>query len=86
VNGGLISILQHNSPAPIWLRRDPHGNITYTFIEGYSTTGGKPAPIYALVGEDIFQGKRDDVAEFLKSFGLSPQAANNVISDVGVSH
>ncbi len=54
ISGGLISILHHNSPERVWLRPDSQGNLTYTFIEGYSATGGQPAPRWALHGEKVF--------------------------------
>lgn len=85
INGGLVSMLQRNSRKPVWLRRDSRGNLTFTFIEGYSATGGQPAPRGALHGERVFAPMQPQVVEFIKSFGLDLSQANHVVSAVGTS-
>lgn len=85
IHGGLISILVRNSPEPVWLRRGPGGQLTYTYIEGYSATGGEVPPMFALHGEKIFTPKREAVGRFLKSFGLTDQDAEVVMRTVGVA-
>jgi len=85
VHGGLISILVRNGPEPVWLRSGPHGNVTETYIEGYSATGGESPPLFALHGEKIFAPKRDNVLRFVKSFGLSDNDAEDVVRKVGIA-
>jgi hypothetical protein len=85
VQGGLISLLVRNTPEPVWLRRGPRNTVTYTFVEGYSSTGGVPPPMYSLHGERIFSGRREAVVDFIKSFGLSNEGAEEVVREVGVA-
>jgi hypothetical protein len=85
IHGGLFSILARNSPAPVWLRRGPRGNITFTYIEGYSATGGEAPPALALHGEKVFSQKREAVVRFLKSFGLTGPDAEETVMKVGVA-
>jgi hypothetical protein len=83
--GGLLAILSRNSPTPIWLRRDSHDNVTFTFTAGHSEVGGKPAPQFVLEGEKIFSPKLGEVIEFLTSFGLSRSQARQVIREIGTA-
>lgn len=90
IEGGLVSILGRNSPEPVWLRRGPQGDLTYTYIEGYSATGGEIPPMGALQGDSlhgrkIFAPKRDAVNRFVTSFGLSDKDADEVIQRIGVA-
>lgn len=85
INGGLMSILVHNSAEPVWLRRGPRGNVTHTFIEGYSTTGGAIPPPSALHEEKISASQRNAVIRFVKTFGLNDSDAENVVNQFGVS-
>jgi hypothetical protein len=84
IGGGLVAILVRNSPERVWLRRDTNGNIAFTYIEDYGIVGGRPAPQFALFGESIFEPQKNDVVEFIRSFGLSRQQAEQVIHAVGV--
>jgi len=85
IDGGLISILVHNSPEPVWLRRGPRGNVTFTNIDGYSQNGGKIPPAYVLEGERISAPKQEEVIQFMKSFGLTDNDARDVISHIGTA-
>lgn len=86
VHGGLISILQRNSPEPVWLRRNSFGNVTYTFVAGYSGTGGQPAPRNALLGEKIIAVKKPEVIDFMRSLGLPDAMAETVVAKVGIAN
>ena len=85
IHGGLVSILVRDSPEPVWLRLDAKGNVTFTFIEGYSGTGGKASPRFALHGEKIFINKKSEVIDFVKSFGISEAMAKEIVSAVGTA-
>lgn len=91
-NGGLIGILMTN-PSPegpkypqVWLCRDQLGNVVHTFAAERGLVGGMTAPFAAFAGgDDIRAEKRDEVAAYLLSFGLTPEEAEDVIRAVGVS-
>lgn len=85
VQGGLLAILVRNSNRPVWLRRDTLGNVTLTFVEGYSTTGGAIPPTNSLRGERIAAPKKKRVIDFLQSFGLSPEDAADVVAKMGTT-
>jgi len=85
IHGGLVSMLVNHSPEPVWLRPGPQGSLTYTYVEGYSMTGGDPAPTGALFGEKIFSPKRNAVLRFIKSFGLNDADAHEVVHTIGVA-
>lgn len=85
INGGLLSMLVRNSPEPVWLRRGPNNNLTFTYIEGYSQTGGKPAPQYALARERIFTPMKSKVVEFVESLGISHSMAEDVVNAIGTA-
>jgi hypothetical protein len=84
ISGGLIAILVRNSPERVWLRRDANGNIAFTYVEDYGVVGGRPAPQFALFGESIFEPQKNSVLDFIRSFGLNRQQAEQVIDAVGV--
>jgi hypothetical protein len=86
--GGLIAMLRAGLPAGkepsrVWLRYDTRGNITYTFSEDVGQIGGDKIPLWAIQGERIFLPKVSEVKEWLRTFGLSPSQAQEVINSVG---
>lgn len=85
IHGGLLAILQAESSEPVWLMRDSQGNLTYTYLPGFSATGGQLAPRIALCGESIFTPRRPEVVEFVKSFGVSAAEAERVVDAVGTA-
>jgi hypothetical protein len=69
----------------VWLGRDSSGKITYTFSPRRGLIGGKLVPESArLLSRRIDARKKDEVAEFLLGFGLTPEEAEDVIQAVGV--
>ena len=42
-------------------------------------------PVLALHEDKVFAGKKEEVAEFLRSFGLGPTDAEQVVKAVGTS-
>ena len=85
-NGGLMLMLQSGATGTsprIWLRRDNLGNVTHTFVEGRGTLGGAVPPVYCFHDDRVFSGKREEVVQFLMSFGLSTSDANSVIDEIG---
>jgi hypothetical protein len=90
-NSGLTSILVWNpssereDPA-VWLSRGAHGQITYTFSARRGMIGGRMIPYLAhQTPGRIVAEKREEVADFLLSFGLTPEEAEDVIQAVGVT-
>jgi len=72
--------------SPAWICRTMGGMITYTFNPSHGLIGGTPIPPVALrPGDRIDARKKDEVAEFLLSFGLTPEEAEDVIKAVGVA-
>jgi len=90
-NSGLFGILLWNPSSEredpvVWLCRGANGEITYTFSPRRGMIGGRLIPFLAHQrGGRIDAEKRDEVAEFLLSFGLTPEEAEDVIQAVGVS-
>jgi hypothetical protein len=91
-NSGLVAMLisspwSETAALPAWLCRSMGGMVTYTFNPGHGLIGGKPIPQFTLYreGEKIDARKKDEVAEFLLSFGLTPEEAADVIRAVGVA-
>ena len=89
---GLYSILLANNMLPleypvVWLGRDCHGEITYTFSPRRGLIGGQIIPDSALArrGRRIDARKKDEVAAYLLGFGLTPEEAEYVIQSVGVA-
>jgi hypothetical protein len=69
----------------VWLGRDASGKITYTFSPRRGMIGGKLIPEFAYSrGRRIDARRKDEVAEFLLGFGLTPEEAKDVIQAVGV--
>jgi hypothetical protein len=91
-NSGLIRLLMTN-PSPegpkdphVWLCRGQSGIVTHTFARERGMVGGAPVPFAAFWGSDGIQAhKRDEVATYLLTFGLTPEEAEDVIRAVGVS-
>ncbi len=91
-NGGLIMILMTN-PSPegpkdprVWLCRDQLGNVIFTFAAERGLIGGATVPFAAFWDSDHIRAeKRDEVAAYLLTFGLTPEEAEDVIRAVGVS-
>jgi hypothetical protein len=90
-NHGLLGILIWNPSSEredpvVWLGRGSTGKITYTFAPRRGLIGGAMVPYGAyLLGGEIDAEKKDEVAEFLLSFGLTPEEAEDVIRAVGTS-
>lgn len=90
-NSGLMMILMTN-PSPegprdprVWLCRDQLGNVIYTFAAERGQIGGATVPFAAFWDDAIHAHKRDEVAAYLLTFGLTPEEADDVIRAVGVS-
>jgi hypothetical protein len=89
---GLYSILLANNLLPleyplVWLGRDNHGKITHTFAPRRGLIGGQMIPDSALAwpGRRIDARKKDEVASYLRGFGLTPDEAEDVIQSLGVA-
>jgi hypothetical protein len=89
---GLYCILLANNILPleyplVWLCRDNHGKITYTFAPRRGLIGGQMIPDSALApwGRRIDPRKKDEVAAYLLGFGLTPEEAEDVIGALGVA-
>jgi hypothetical protein len=89
--GGLVRILMTN-PSPdgpkyphVYLCRDGLGSVVYTLAPDHGMVGGAPVPFAACYGSDGVQAhKRDEVAAYLLTFGLTAEEAEDVIQVVGV--
>lgn len=65
---------------------DPGGaGILHTFAPGRGFVGGKSAPLSALHGDKIFTPKRAAVVEYLTTFGLDNQDAEEVVDAIGTA-
>ena len=89
-NGGLYSMLLENmaggrNQPRAWLCLDTYGNITHTYYPERGVIGGQVIPSGAMREGRVFAPKRDVVATFLESFGLTHQEAERVISEVGTT-
>ncbi len=89
-NGGLYSMLLENmaggrNQPRAWLCLDTLGNITHTYYPERGVIGGQVIPSGAMREGRVFAPKRDVVATFLESFGLTHQEAERVISEVGTA-
>jgi hypothetical protein len=84
--GGLRSILRAGMTRerilpPVWLTRDTLGNVTFTFVKERGLRGGTVVPRGALMWKKIAPEKRDEVLEFVQTFGLSREEAEDVVDD-----
>lgn len=68
-----------NPPPHVWLCLNNLGNLTYTFNPERGLLGGESPPPAAIWNEKIAADKRDAVASFLESFGLSRKEAERVM-------
>jgi hypothetical protein len=88
--GGLVAILFGNlekkrEQPKAWLTYKRRGGVTHTFLAERGVVGGAPIPYFALHEEKVYTGKKEEVAAFLTSFGLSRAEAEDVISAVGTA-
>jgi hypothetical protein len=87
--GGLVEILQTNlqggkNPPRVWLTFSPRGEVSYTFDAERGCVGkGTTAPFWALQEDKIFHPKRGAVIDFLRSFDLTREEAEEVVEAVG---
>jgi hypothetical protein len=91
-NSGLIRLLMTNPSLDgpkdprVWLCRDQLGNVTHTFAAERGQVGGAPVPFAAFWDSaHIRTEKREEVAAYLLTFGLTPEEAEDVIRAVGVA-
>ena len=87
--GGLISILQRNTSGGkhqprVWLSLDQLGNVTYTFDADRGIIGGETVPFWTL-HENSKILKAEKVLQFLATFGLNRQEAEEVVRAVGTA-
>ncbi len=88
--GGLVAILRSNlgggiDQPKVWLTYTPRGRLTHTFVPQRGMVGGAIVPFFALHEDRVFVGKKEDVANFLASFGLNRAEAELVIAAVGTA-
>ncbi len=89
--GGLVSVLRQNTPGGrsqphVWLCFDTLGNVTHTFRPERGGLGGEAVPFGTLhENMRVFSAKKDRVAKFLESFGLTAAEADEVIRAVGTA-
>jgi hypothetical protein len=91
-NSGLIRLLRTNPSLDgprdphVWLCRDQPWGVTHTFAAERGQVGGALVPFAAFWDSaHIRTEKRDEVAAYLLTFGLSPEEAEDVIRAVGVA-
>ncbi len=89
VEYGLVSLLYTSlngrDPSRVWLCLDTLGNVTHTFKPDRSIVGGQVPPLNALDDDKIIPSKRQEVVDFVTSFGLTPEEAEKVVEAVGVA-
>lgn len=87
--GGLIAILRTGVGGPhaprVWLTLNSHGEVVHTFLEEQGIVGGNPAPPQTLQGDKVFTPRKPQVIEYLTTFGLNPDQAEDVIRTVGTA-
>lgn len=89
--GGLVEMLRSNlnggrQQPKVWLTYTSRGNITHTFIAERGMLGGATVPFFALYQGSVFAGKREEVVEFLASFGLNRNEAQEILAAVGIAN
>jgi hypothetical protein len=87
--GGLIAILLQNQggnhPPSAWLRAKEGGGGIHTFDPERGQVGGQAIPARATYFTKVFTPKRAEVAEYLRTFGLTPEEAEEVLKAVGTA-
>ncbi len=89
-NGGLLQILNANlsggkNQPRVWIRRDNIGNVVHTFDPERGMVGGETVPFFALHNNRVFAPIKDKMVNYLRSFGISKEEAEFVISEVGTA-
>jgi hypothetical protein len=88
--GGLLDILRSNlgggpNQPRAWLTFTSEGDATHTFDASRGVLGGKTVPFFGLHEYKVFTGKREQVIDFLMSFGLTRAEAEDIIQAVGTA-
>jgi hypothetical protein len=89
--GGLVDILQlgeqgGKNPQRVWLTFSPRGEVSYTFTAERGLIGrGDTVPSRALLGDRIFLPKKEAILDFLSSFDLSREEAEEVVEAVAAA-
>jgi hypothetical protein len=88
--GGLVAMLRSNltgdpNPPRVWLSYSPRGEVIHTFAAERGLIGGEAAPFFALLVDKVYRPKTEEVIEFLSSFGLSREEAEEVVRAVGTA-
>jgi hypothetical protein len=82
-DGSLINILQ-TSNGPVWVTLRADGSYHYGFgRESSSSVGGQPVPLGTVHKEKIFLPEKEQVIEYLQTFGLSKADAELVVLRIG---
>jgi hypothetical protein len=90
--GGLADLLRTNlqegeDPPRVWLMFTRYGQLTHTLNPVLKVTGkGTPAPFFAVLKNKVYAPDKAKVVEYLtKSFGLTPEEAEDVVQAVGTA-
>ncbi|HEY7424048.1 MAG TPA: hypothetical protein VH682_07415 [Gemmataceae bacterium] len=88
--GGLVAILFGNlekkrEQPKAWLTYKRRGGVTHTFLAERGVVGGAPIPYFALHEEKVYTGKKEEVAAFLTTFGISRTEAEAILAAVGTA-
>lgn len=88
--GGLVSILLSNTGAGeqpcAWLYRGPDGQVAHTLVAARGQVGGARIPFWRITpdGRILLPGD-GSAGEYLATFGLDEQEAEDVIRTVGTA-
>jgi len=85
-NGALLNILGTSSgphPPLVWVTAQPDGSFRYGFTQDPNSVGGQSAPFGTVHEEKIFLPKKEQVIEYLQTFGLSKADAELVALRIG---
>lgn len=87
--GNLIEILKNadggRSPTRAWFKLGQDGKISHTFDGSHGLIGGAVIPIHAVEQGRVFSARREQVIEFLASFGLTRAEASEIVAAVGTT-